>query len=182
VTSTIRAAAPAPSGDFDVDALFRTLDDERSARGLTWPQLAREIGAPFKGLPSRPIATSTLRGMRERRAIEGDGVLQVLRWLKQTPERFVPGDRDGRPEPAPLPDVGAYQILRFDTRRIYALLDARRSERAIPWTQVAREIGGINAAGLTRFASGGRTAFPQVIRIARWLQVPVASLTRGFNW
>jgi len=50
------------------------------------------------------------------------------------------------------------------------------------WAEVAREIGGVGAAGLTRMAGGGRTAFPHVIRIARWLGRPVASLTRISEW
>jgi hypothetical protein len=70
------------------------------------------------------------------------------------------------------------QILRFDTAAIYAQLDARRREQRLTWAHVAREVGGLSAAGLTRLANGGRTAFPDVIRIARWLERPVATLTR----
>ncbi|HMF95074.1 MAG TPA: hypothetical protein VKE96_12300 [Vicinamibacterales bacterium] len=168
------------SADFDIAALHGALDAERQARGLSWPQLAREISAPFRRL--RPISPSTLSGMRSHRAIEGDGVLQMLRWLNRAPESFVPGEPGVPPQPAMLPDVGPTQILRFDTRQIYAMLDAQRAERALTWAQVAREIGDVSAAGLTRYANGGRTGFPQVTRIAAWLEVPVASLTRGFHW
>jgi len=170
------------SADFDIAALHGALDAERQARGLSWQQLAREISAPFRRLPSRPINPSTLSGLRSHRAIEGDGVLQMLRWLNRAPESFVPGDACAHPQRAMLPDVGPTQILRFDTRKIYAMLDARRAERALTWTQVARDIGDASAAGLRRYANGGRTGFPQVTRIAAWLEVPVASLTRGFNW
>ncbi|HJZ72990.1 MAG TPA: hypothetical protein VKE51_14695 [Vicinamibacterales bacterium] len=174
--------APVRSGDFDIGALHDALDAERRSRGLSWQRLAREISAPFGRVPSRPISPSTLSGLRSHRAIEGDGVLQMLRWLHRAPESFVPGQACAHPEVAMLPDVGSTRILRFDTRKIYAMLDAQRAGRALTWTQVAREIGGISPAGLTRYANGGRTGFPQVTRIARWLQVPVASLTRGFEW
>ena len=49
------------------------------------------------------------------------------------------------------------------------------------WRQVAREIGGVNPGGLTRYRDGGRTTFPQITRIARWLDRPVATLTRMSN-
>jgi hypothetical protein len=50
------------------------------------------------------------------------------------------------------------------------------------WKQVAHEIGGVNPAGLTRLSKGGRTAFPEVMRIVRWLGRPAASFTRLSNW
>jgi len=168
--------------DFDIAALYGALDAERQARRLTWQQLAREISAPFRRLPSRPVSPLTLSRLRSHRAIEGDGVLQMLRWLDRTPESFVPGEPSMYQEVTTLPDVGPTQILRFDTPKIHAMLDARRTERALTWTQVAREIGDVTPAGLTRYAKGGRTGFPQVTRIASWLRVPVGSLTRGFDW
>jgi hypothetical protein len=166
--------------DFDVDALYAALDAQRQARGLTWAGLAREINGQFKRAPVRLISVSTIAGMRKRRVIEGDGVLQMLRWLGRAPEEFVPGG--ARPTAAALPVVQQGQILRFDTAAIYAKLDARRRERGLTWAQVAREVGGLSGAGLTRLARGGRTAFPDIIRIARWLERPVATLTRISDW
>jgi hypothetical protein len=168
--------------DFDVDALYAALDAERQARGLTWTQVARDINRQFERAPVRLISVSTITGMRERRVIEGDGVLQMLRWLGRAPEEFVPGHtRPNRPGTA-LPVVEQGRILRFDTAAIYATLDARRIERGETWAQVARDIGGLSAAGLTRLARGGRTCFPDIIRVARWLGRPVASLTRIADW
>src|SRR4029077_15660202 len=115
----------------------------------------------------------TLTGMRSRRVIEGDGVLQMLRWLDRTPESFAPAGASGET----LPDVAPGKILRFDTNAIYAALDRQRRERELTWKQVAEEIGGLQPAALARLAGGGRTSFPDVIRIARWLGRPVASLT-----
>ena len=144
--------------DFDVDALYAAIDARRQARGLTWLQLAREISGQFERVPIRSISPSTITGMRKRQAIEGDGVLQMLRWLGRAPEDFVPGRPQPRAEAA-LPPVPRGRILRFDVLGIYAAIDARRAERGITWCQVASEIGGFGAAGLTRMAKGGRTAF-----------------------
>jgi len=71
------------------------------------------------------------------------------------------------------------RILRFDTRAIYAALDARRTERGMTWRQVAAEIGGLNAASLTHLAKGGRTSFPGVMRITAWLGRSAANFTRA---
>ena len=157
--------------EFDIDALFTALDAERRSRGLSWEKIAREMGGMFG------INPSTLSGMRSKRVVEGDGVLGMLRWLGRTPESFVPG------HPAPtentaLPVVGSFRLLRFDTKAIYVALDAQRVARGMTWKAVAKEIGGLGAAGLTRLERGGRTAFPEVMRIVRWLGRPAASFTR----
>jgi hypothetical protein len=164
--------------EFDVAALYAALDEQRQARGLSWQAVAREMNAPFATTASRPISASTMTGMRTKRAIEGDSVLQQLRWLNRTPESFVPGGTGVTAEECALPAAPPNRILRFDTREIYAALDAQRRERGLTWTQVAKEIGGFQPAALTRLANGGRTGFPDVIRITRWLGRSVASLTR----
>jgi hypothetical protein len=161
------------SRDFDVVALYDALDEKRVARGLSWPQLAREIGGPFR------ISPSTLRDMRSRRVVEGDGVLQMLRWLNRTPESFVPGAKGESAAGAGLPVLPARQVLRFDTRKLHAAIDAQRAERGQTWAQVASEIGGIRASSLMRLSNGGRTAFPDVMRMVRWLGRPAALFTRA---
>jgi len=167
---------PRLEGDFDIDALHAALDEARRARGLSWQALTHEINDQFAGIPAGRISVSTIRDMRGRTSIEGDGVLQALRWLGREPERFVPGWPH---ESRPLPALDNGHILRFDTIAIYARLDARRSERRQTWTQVAGEIGGVTADGLRRLSAGGRISFPNVMRIAHWLGVPAAALTRA---
>jgi hypothetical protein len=165
---------------FDIGEFYSALDAERSARGLTWAQVTREINSLFRDVPARPMTASTLTGMRGRRAIEGNGVLQMLIWLGRTPESFTSA-RDRVPHPDEiLPRLASSQILRFDTPALYAALDAQRAERGMLWREVAAEIGGVSPASLTRLALGGRVAFPDVMRIVEWLGRPVASFTRGF--
>ena len=158
----------AEDGKTIVNALYEALDERRRARGLTWPQAAREIGA---------VSTSTLTGMRGRRSLEGDGVLQMLRWLERSPESFVNGAQLSGLDAA-LPPVTPPSILRFDSAAIHAALAAKRAERRLTWRQVALEIGGTNAANLTRLAEGGRVAFPEVMRIASWIGLPTARFVR----
>jgi hypothetical protein len=164
--------------DFDVDALYAALDEQRRSRGLTWAQVTREINAQFERLPVRPISTSTITDMRRRRVIEGDGVLQVLRWLGRAPEEFVPHRIQRAMTNAALPVVERGKMLRFDAVAIYTALDAQRTGRGMTWTQVARDIGGLSAPSLTRLTRGGRSSFPDIVRIARWLGRPMGSLTR----
>lgn len=163
-------------------ALYAALDGARRSRGLSWRQVAEEISRLFARTPARPISPSTLTGMRSRGAIDGDGVLQMLRWLRRTPESFVPG-RPGIPAPSvALPQPDLHQILRFDAPAIYSALNAQREEHGLTWTQVAAEIGGGGAASLTRLAKGGRIGIADVMRIAGWLGRPAATLTRLSDW
>lgn len=145
------------SAEFDVKALYAALDAQRQ---------------------SRRMSPSTLNGMRKRRVIEGDGVLQALRWLHRTAESFIPGHQKAATEEATWPHVDPHQSLRFDAREMYTALDAQRIERSMTWKQVANEIGGVSPPRLTRLARGGRVAFPEVMRIVRWLGRPAASFTR----
>ncbi|MFL6231734.1 MAG: hypothetical protein ACJ76N_01235 [Thermoanaerobaculia bacterium] len=164
--------------DFDVEALYAALDVQRQARGLSWQQAVREINALFERTPARPVSASTVTGMRGKTVIDGDGVLQMLRWLNRTPESFVPGSQ----EAAALPDAGPDRILRFDARKMYSALDAQRAERGMTWKQVADEIGGFTAAMLTRLSQGVRVGFPHVMRITRWLGRPAAAFMRISDW
>jgi hypothetical protein len=165
-----------PASDFNVDALYDALDAARRARGLSWAQLAQEVSEQFGRTGSRPIAASTFSGMRGKRVLEGDGVLQALRWLNRTPESFVPGHTPAANEV--LPHVESDRILRFDAVAIYKALDAQRATRGLTWPQVADGIGGLAPGGLTRLANGGRVGFPEVMRIFSWLGRPAASFTR----
>ena len=165
--------------DFDLAALRAALDERRVARGLTWAGVLREINAAFGEVPARAIGTSTVTGLGTRRVAEADGVLQMLRWLGRTPESFVSDHPRAADAAAALPELAPDRILRFDTRALHAALDAQRSERGLTWKRVADEIGGVTAENLTQLARGGRTSFPQVLRITLWLDRPAAVFTRS---
>lgn len=162
---------------FDLEALYEALDSQRRARGLSWAEVTKEINALFADVPARPIATSTITGMRSKHSVEGDGVLQMLRWLDRTPESFLPGG--GPPTEQKLPDVDSSRILRFDPQAIYAAIETRRGELGMTWQEVADEIGEFSPGSLTRLKDGGRVGFPHVMRIFGWLAEPAASFTRA---
>jgi hypothetical protein len=79
---------------------------------------------------------------------------------------------------AALPTCGPDMIMRWHTGIIYEALDAQRAARGMTWKQVAGEIGGFNASGLTRLKTPGLVAFPGVMRIFAWLDRPAAAFVR----
>jgi hypothetical protein len=165
--------------EFDIRALFGALDEQRQVRGMSWAQVAREMSNGFRLARAPAISVSTLTGIATKRVVEGDGVLQMLLWLKRSPESFLRGSGGKSRDAELLPDVGPACILRFDACAIYAALDAMRIARGESWQQVANEIGGTTVSGLTRLARGGRVSFPDVMRIVGWLGRAATTYTRA---
>jgi len=166
--------------DFDLQALYDALDAERRARDLTWAALTAQVNRHRTSL--RPIAQSSITGLKAKAGGEGDGILQMLLWLHRTPESFVPGISDADAPHFQLPDVSAGQILRWDTKALHAALDARRRERGMTWAELAGELRGFTPNMLTNLASGPRIGFPRVMRLVRWLDEPAVDFTRVANW
>ena len=159
--------------DFDLSALFQALNAQRQSRGLTWAQVSGEINDVGPIVRRHPIASSTITGLRTKRLAEGDGVLQMLRWLGRAPESFMLG----LPEPlaaASLPAAERRQVLRFDTRKLHESLDERRRSRGLSWPDLEAETG-VAASHMRGLKKGGRTAFPGVMRLTRWLRQPAAA-------
>ena len=163
--------------DFSLPALYAALDEQRQARGLSWAQVAREINRHEDRPGHSGISATTITGTRTRAVAEGDGVLQMLRWLNRTPESFMPGYSEIGAVSAELPGVPPNKVLRFDTKKLYSALNARRIEREMTWLQVAGEIG-VATSTLTYLARGTRAGFPPVMRIVRWLDRAAADFTR----
>jgi hypothetical protein len=169
--------------DFDMQGLYTALDAARRERGLSWVALMTEINKPFHGTPSIPISVSTVRGMRNKKSVTSAVVLQVLRWLRRTPESFLSGNNA-----APvihemqmhemLPDPGPSRILRFDTRAMHAALDAERVKRGMKWKQVSDELPGFTESMLRNLATGPLIGFPRVMLLTQWLGRPAASFVR----
>jgi len=162
--------------DFSLANLYAALDAQRQARGLSWAEATRQISRlAERGGGMHPINASTVPGLRNKVVAEADGVLQMLLWLKRSPESFVPGHPDTGTE---LPGVPLLGVLRFDTRKLHAALNAQRIERGLTWAQAGSEMG-VPASHLTHLAKGGRTGFPGIMRIVGWLGRPAAEFTRG---
>ena len=165
-------------GDFSLEALFAALDAQRLALGLTWAEATREINRESERSISRRVSAYTVKATRTQMTAEADGILQMLLWLHRTPESFVTGLAPSDERRARLPEIPPHRILRFDTKKLHAALDTRRMESQLTWAQLARELG-VGAASLTHLSRGGRTAFPQVMRMVRWLGRSAAEFTRA---
>ncbi|HKT43297.1 MAG TPA: hypothetical protein VJQ85_00740 [Gaiellaceae bacterium] len=135
---------------FDFAALYRSLDEMREKRGVSWQQLAAEMG----------VAASTLKRTRTGGAMEADGVLPMVRLVGKAPEDFTEGaSRAAKPlEPG-----------RLDTQALHAALDTARRERGLTWTAAAREIGPWGADALRRLAQGGRIRVDLMLACTQWL-------------
>jgi hypothetical protein len=164
--------------DFDMCALQSALDSERLGRKLTWDQLAAEINEPFKNTPSLPISVSTIRSMTTKRSVTSAVVLQVLRWLRRTPESFLAGRHAAPARGEVLPAAGPAQILRFDTAAMHGALDAKRRERGLIWSEAAKEMPGFTPSMLTNLATGPLIGFPRVMVLTQWLGRPAADFVR----
>ena len=169
--------------EFDASALFAALDAQRLSRGLTWPQVAAQIWELSSVLNNRrrdhPISPSTITNMGRRGNVSCQHALFFLRWLGRSPESFL---RGGGSMGAPLPAVGADRRLRWDLKRTYEALDARRHEEKMTWPQLAivlrctpSQLTGLKRA---RFAAGMRFA----MRITQWLGRPEADFVYAAVW
>lgn len=166
-----------PRSDLELKALYAALDQQRRVRGLSWAAVTREINRFKTG--GHSLATSTITGLHNRTVAEGDGILQMLLWLRRTPESFVPGFIGADSERFRLRDPGSGRVLRWDTRALHSAVNAEREVRGMTWREIASQIGGFTPAMLTNLAKGGRIGFPGVMRIVGWLGRPAASFTHA---
>ena len=168
--------------DFSVALLRGALDAERQRRQLSWAAATRQINRQDQGCVwKHPIAVSSVSkiGQNKSGMAEGDGVLQMLLWLKRSPESFVlPKIKAADSAMYALPTPVGNQILRWDTAALHAALDRKRIEMGVSWSDVASAIGAdCTAGGLMRLSNGGRTCFPRVMRLVLWIGRPAAEFT-----
>jgi transcriptional regulator with XRE-family HTH domain len=64
---------------FDSKALYHALDTRRIERGLTWKEVALEIG----------VASATIARTKDGGRMEVDGMLAMVAWLGVPVETFV---------------------------------------------------------------------------------------------
>jgi DNA-binding XRE family transcriptional regulator len=171
--------------DFDIDALFEALDAQRTSRGLSWAQVAKEMWSLSADLSrsrpnDHPISPATITGISKRGNTTCQHALVMLRWLGRSPESFLPGV-DSAVESA-LPFARSDRRLRWHLRRLYFALDDRRRELGLTWQQLAREIGcspnqltGIRTA---RYAINMKLA----MRIVQWLERPSSDFIYAAQW
>lgn len=78
----------------DVSGLHAALDAERTARGLSWRQLAKEIG----------VSPSLLSRLGNDLRPDADGFATLVRWLNMPAEQFMV-DTDGERSEQTEPDL-----------------------------------------------------------------------------
>ena len=166
--------------DFNLRSLYAALDEQRQSRGLSWKAVAEEVNHRRTRL--RPIAVSTITGLQHKPDAEGDGVLQMLLWLRRTPESFVPEMPDPESDCFCRPQLTIGQILRWDTRALFDAVDSQRCGAGLTWAETADRIVGFTPSMLTNLSRGGRIGFPRVMRLVRWLGRPAAAFTRIAEW
>jgi len=173
------------ANDFDARALFEAMDAQRTARGLSWPQVARELWEQSSALNQRrqdhPISPSTLTGLEKRGDCTCQHALFVLRWLGRSPESFVRGYPAGR-EIAPLPRVGDDRRLRWSLSAVYESLNDARLARSLTWRELARELrcseSQLTGIRTARYAIG----MTLMMRIVLWLERPAAAFVYAAEW
>ena len=72
---------------FDSQALYEALNQQRLAQGLTWREVAAEIG----------VSVTTITRIKNGGRMEVDGMLAMVGWLNTPVERFVREIRDSEP-------------------------------------------------------------------------------------
>jgi hypothetical protein len=169
------------AGDFSLADLYGALDAERKKRALSWSEAARQMARESGNNSGHRLSVSTIIATRTAKVAEADGILQMLVWLGRTPESFVAGHPSSDSARFQLPKVPPHKVLRFDTKALHAAVDQQRRAQKLTWLQVADAIGAGESA-LRHLAKGGRTSFPQVMRIVRWLKMPAADFTRASDF
>jgi len=77
---------PESPGRFNAVALYDALDALRRSRGLSWSQVAKEVG----------VSVSTLTRTKLGGRMEVDGMLAMVRWVGRTAESFTLGHKEPR--------------------------------------------------------------------------------------
>ena len=72
---------------FDSQELYEALNQQRLAQGLTWREVAAEIG----------VSVTTITRIKNGGRMEVDGMLAMVGWLNTPVERFVREIRDSEP-------------------------------------------------------------------------------------
>ena len=150
------------NGDLDMARLYAALDRQRASRHLSWAGVAKEIADRYAR-----VSPATIGRVHKKGRVEGDGIIQMLLWLDRSPESFVPGGVNRQEEC--LTSAGTSRTLRWDTNAIYCALEKKRNREDLTWPEVAGQIDGVSVSTLTRFKLGGRTYFPELMRVIQWL-------------
>jgi hypothetical protein len=160
---------------FDHQAFFAAMESRRRDQNLSWPALAAAIWDQSRVLNEQhddhPISPATIRKMADGTSCQH--ALFVLRWLDVPPETFI-----ALPQPGTigvrLPPADEAQRLRWNLRKLFAALNAARTDRGDSWQQTAArlhctpsQLTGLRSAKFT-------TGMELAMRITQALRRPAA--------
>ena len=171
--------------EFDVLAMFASMDAQRIERGLSWPKLAQALWEQSAALnrqrEDHPISPATLTGIAKRGDCTCQHALFILRWLARSPESLL---SPAPPEEglATLPVATENQRLRWDLAGVYEALNDLRRQRGLTWREASRELRctehQLTGLRMARFAIGMRL----MMRIVQWLGRPAAAFIYPAHW
>jgi uncharacterized protein YfiM (DUF2279 family) len=158
--------------NFDLPALYESLDKKRTAEGLNWEHVARAVAGRATGGGHR-MSAATLRRTARGGPMEADGILAMLRWLGLSLGNFT---RDG-PKPASVPLKNLHGFRRFDSRAFFAALDKRRQSQRMTWKELALQLRGFSPGMLKNLGGRRRMSAQQVVELSAWLGAPAEDFT-----
>jgi hypothetical protein len=166
-------------GNINLKHIYNAIEKRRLFLGISWSEAALQVSPKTPG--GRSIALSTIKGLNNRKIVEGDGVLQMLLWLNKTPESFIVGFENSNADCYKLPYVPEGRVLRWNTQALYLSLKDRCENDGISWKEAASQIGGYSVSMLTNLKNVTRVSFPNVMNIVTWLDQPAVTFTHILN-
>ena len=174
-----------PRATFDCEALYNALDEQRTARGLGWYELADLLWEQSAVLNAKREGDHRLCGgavqrLRVRDSTSCQYALFMLRWLAMAPEEFLMGSTVDVGDVS-LPEAGADQRLRWDLAQLHAALDQQRRQRGLTWAELGRE-SGCSPSRLTNLRSARMAEMSLVLGVTQWLGRPAAAFIHPAEW
>jgi len=68
-------------------------------------------------------------------------------------------------------------MKRFNSKELYAALDAQREARNLSWREVAKEVG-VSVSTISRTRAGGRMEVDGMLAMVAWLGATVETFVR----
>lgn len=155
--------------------IYEAMDKKRLSLNISWADATYQISRTKKG--EKSMAVSTITGLKTRKLVEGDGVLQILLWLEKAPESFINGFRHPNANcyKLPMPDRG--QVLRWNTDALFEAVMKQCEEMNITLKDASKQIGSYSTAMLSNLKNSKRVGFPHVMDIVIWLNQPAVNFT-----
>lgn len=104
----------------DVSALHAALDEARMAKGLSWRELARQLG----------LSPSTMTRLGNKRSPDVNAFMVMVRWLNMPAEDFLT-DHDEATQVRDEPELGAQLAPLLRARKDLAAEDVENLQELI---------------------------------------------------